>query len=38
MNYDLGGTTGWGPDYGDAQTYLDTVIPHGYETIAWGLF
>ena len=24
MNYDLGGLTGWGPDYGDAQTYLDT--------------
>ncbi len=38
MNYDLGGLTGWGPDYGDAQTYLDTVIPHGYECIAWGLY
>lgn len=38
MNYDLGGTTGWGPDYGDAQTYLDTVIPNGYECIAWGIY
>ncbi len=38
MNYDLGGLTGWGPDYGDAQTYLDTVIPNGYECIAWGIY
>lgn len=38
MNYDLGGLTGWGPDYGDPQTYLDTVIPYGYECIAWGLY
>lgn len=38
MNYDLGGLTGWGPDYGDAQTYLDTVIPNGYECISWGLY
>ena len=38
MNYDIGGNTGWSPDYGDAQTYLDTVIPHGYECIAWGLW
>lgn len=38
MNYDLGGLTGWGPDYGDPQTYLDTVIPYGYECISWGLY
>ena len=38
MNYDLGGLTGWGPDYGDAQTYLDTVIPNGYECITWGIY
>lgn len=38
MNYDLGGLTGWGPDYGDAQTYLDTVIPNGYECIEWGIY
>ena len=38
MNYDLGGNTGWSPDYGDPQTYLDTVIPYGYECIAWGLY
>lgn len=37
-NYDLGGQTGWGPDYGDPQTYLDTVIPYGYMNINMGLY
>ena len=38
MNYDFGGNTGWGPDYGDAQTYLDTVVAYGYMTYALGLW
>lgn len=30
-NYDITvGTSGWGPDYGDAQSYLDTIQPYGY--------
>lgn len=29
FNYDFGGSSGWGPDYGDAQTYLDTMLPGG---------
>ncbi|MGM9627871.1 MAG: ABC transporter substrate-binding protein, partial [Faecousia sp.] len=32
-NYDITpGTSGWGPDYGDAQTFLDTIQPYGYMT------
>lgn len=38
MNYDYGGNTGWGPDYGDAQTYLDTLVAGGYMCYALGLF
>ena len=37
-NYDIGGQTGWGPDYGDPQTYLDTVIPYGYMNVNMGLY
>ena len=37
-NYDLGGQTGWGPDYGDPQTYLDTVVPYGYMNVNMGLY
>lgn len=37
-NYDIGGQTGWGPDYGDPQTYLDTIIPYGYMNINMGLY
>ncbi len=29
FNFDFGGSSGWGPDYGDAQTYLDTMLPAG---------
>ncbi len=29
FNFDFGGSSGWGPDYGDAQTYLDTMLPTG---------
>lgn len=38
MNYDYGGNTGWGPDYGDAQTYLDTLMAGGYMGYALGLW
>ena len=32
------GTSGWGPDYGDAQSYLDTIQPYGYMTKSIGLY
>ncbi|MBQ7642515.1 MAG: peptide ABC transporter substrate-binding protein [Clostridia bacterium] len=40
MNYDLANYSGWGPDYGDPQTYLDTFLGdgNGYMTISLGLF
>ena len=39
-NYDVCDLSGWGPDYGDPQTYLDTMLPQysGYMTKAIGLF
>ncbi|MDE6054763.1 MAG: peptide ABC transporter substrate-binding protein [Lachnospiraceae bacterium] len=38
-NYDAApGTSGWGPDYGDAQTYLDTIQPYGYMCKNIGLY
>ena len=39
-NYDICDLSGWGPDYGDPQTYLDTMLPAyvGYMTKAIGLF
>ena len=39
-NYDLYDLSGWGPDYGDPQTYLDTLLPQyaGYMTKMLGLF
>ena len=38
-NYDVApGTSGWGPDYGDAQSYLDTIQPYGYMTKQIGLY
>ncbi len=27
MNYDIGTNGGWGPDYGDPKSYLDTILP-----------
>lgn len=27
MNYDIGTNGGWGPDYGDPKSYLDTMLP-----------
>ena len=39
-NYDVYSYAGWGPDYGDPQTYLDTILPQytGYMTMMLGLF
>ena len=28
-NYDIYDLSGWGPDYGDPSTYLDTMLPEG---------
>ncbi len=38
-NFDTApGTSGWGPDYGDAQTYLNTIQPYGYMNKNIGLY
>ena len=39
-NFDLCDLSGWGPDYGDPQTYLDTMLPDyaGYRVKALGVF
>ena len=39
-NYDVYDVSGWGPDYGDPQTYLDTFLPDyaGYMVKMIGLF
>ena len=39
-NYDMYDVSGWGPDYGDPQTYLDTFLPEyaGYMTKCTGIF
>ena len=39
-NYDVYDRSGWGPDYGDPQTYLDTLLPgyEGYMTRMLGIF
>lgn len=39
-NYDLFDLSGWGPDYGDPQTYLNTFLPDyaGYVTKSLGIF
>ncbi len=36
-NYDLQLNSGWGPDYGDPSTYLDTMMPFGYMKVCYGL-
>lgn len=40
MNFDIYDVSGWGPDYGDPQTYLDTFLPDysGYMTMMTGIF
>ena len=39
-NYDLYDVSGWGPDYGDPSTYLNTILPDyaGYMTKCMGMF
>lgn len=39
-DYDLFYGSGWGPDYGDPQTYLDTMLPDyaGYMTKVIGIY
>lgn len=39
-NYNIYDVSGWGPDYGDPQTYLDTMLPDyaGYMTKCLGVF
>jgi len=39
-NYDIYDVSGWGPDYGDPQTYLDTFLPDyaGYMIKCLGIF
>ena len=39
-NYDVYDFAGWGPDYGDPQTYLDTILPEyvGYMTMMLGVY
>ncbi len=37
-NFDLSTGSGWGPDYGDAQSYLDTIQIYGYMCKNIGLF
>ena len=39
-NYDFYDCSGWGPDYGDPSTYLDTFLPDysGYMTMMLGIF
>lgn len=39
-NFDICDLSGWGPDYGDPMSYLDTMLPDyaGYMTKQVGLF
>ena len=40
MNFDMYDVSGWGPDYGDPSTYLDTLLPNyaGYMTMMLGIY
>lgn len=40
MNYNIYDVSGWGPDYGDPQSYLDTFLPdyEGYMAKCLGIF
>ena len=40
MNHNISDVSGWGPDYGDPQTYLSTILPDyaGYMTKIMGVF
>lgn len=37
-NFDFSDGSGWGPDYGDPQTYLDTIQAYGYMCKNIGLY
>lgn len=39
-NYDIYDVSGWGPDYGDPKTYLDTMLPDyaGYMVKCFGIY
>ena len=37
-NFDFSPNSGWGPDYGDAQSFLDTILPGGYMTKNLGIY
>lgn len=39
-NYDIYDVSGWGPDYGDPSTYLDTMLPNysGYMAKCFGIY
>lgn len=39
-NYHINTNSGWGPDYGDPSTYLDTLLPDGmgYMTKSFGIY
>ena len=37
-NFDFDTSTLWAPDYGDPQTYLDTLTPTGYMVMGLGLW
>ena len=37
-NFDISHNSGWGPDYGDPQTFLDTIQPWGYMTKNLGIY
>ncbi len=37
-NFDISLGSGWGPDYGDPQTFLDTIQPYGYMTKNLGVY
>lgn len=39
-NYDIYDLSGWGPDYGDPSTYLDTMLPDyvGYMAKCFGIY
>ena len=37
-NFDISHNSGWGPDYGDPQTFLDTIQQYGYMTKNLGIY
>ena len=37
-NFDISHNSGWGPDYGDPQSFLDTIQPYGYMVKNLGIY